>query len=472
MLLFTNNAEGTLAAGITAGDTTIVLTAGHGARFPDASGAESYFYATMIDTSNNKEIVKVTNRATDTLTVVRGQDGTTPRSFLSGDRFTLRWNRAMIDASRQESTQRTSTSGTDTYAATLSPIPKAYNTGQVYCISFGAANTVAAPTLDLNGLGAKTIKTRSSGVLSPGQLNGIHLLLYNGTDFLVLNPRMAPETPGARGSSMRVDPSAATGIAFGADLGYISGLDCSINATDPTNDIDIAAGEAASNDAAFTSRVMMALAGAITKRLDATWAVGTNQGGLDGTESVAGVPDNDTWYYIWLIMRSDTGVVDVLFSESPTSPNMPASYDKKRLISVVRRATAANRRFSQDGSRILQSEVNVLSGGTATADTGVTLTSAIPTPVAKSFMCSGRSNVSTADSSQSINDVVIQVATGVDYMVLSRWDGVQENAGLPASGQSGQAEVPNTGVFNYRNAQSNTVSRSASIWVQGFTLAR
>lgn len=84
-----NNAYGTLNAGITDSDTTIVLQAGEGARFPSL-GAGDYFYATLIDTTNNLEIVKVTARSTDTMTIVRGQDGTTARAFSTNDRFELR----------------------------------------------------------------------------------------------------------------------------------------------------------------------------------------------------------------------------------------------------------------------------------------------------------------------------------------------------------------------------------------------
>jgi hypothetical protein len=69
--------------------TTIVLSAGEGARFPTLT-ASDYFYATLIDTSNNLEIVKVTARSTDTMTVVRGQDNTTARAFSTNDRFELR----------------------------------------------------------------------------------------------------------------------------------------------------------------------------------------------------------------------------------------------------------------------------------------------------------------------------------------------------------------------------------------------
>lgn len=95
-LKVTNNAFGTLNAGINSSATTIVLTAGQGARFPSL-GAGDYFYATLIDTSNNLEIVKVTARSTDTMTVVRGQDSTTARAYSTNDRFELRPTAAMLN---------------------------------------------------------------------------------------------------------------------------------------------------------------------------------------------------------------------------------------------------------------------------------------------------------------------------------------------------------------------------------------
>ena len=85
----TNNAFGTLSAAINTTATTVTLDSGQGARFPTL-GANDYFYGTLVDTSNNLEIVKVTARSTDSLTVVRGQDGTTAASFAIGDRFELR----------------------------------------------------------------------------------------------------------------------------------------------------------------------------------------------------------------------------------------------------------------------------------------------------------------------------------------------------------------------------------------------
>ena len=85
----TNNAFGTLSAGINTTVTTVTLDSGQGARFPSL-GAGDYFYGTLIDTSNNIEIVKVTARSTDSMTVVRGQDNTTAGTYAIGDRFELR----------------------------------------------------------------------------------------------------------------------------------------------------------------------------------------------------------------------------------------------------------------------------------------------------------------------------------------------------------------------------------------------
>ena len=118
---------------------------------------------------------------------------------------------------------------------------------------------------------------------------------------------------------------------------YINGLTLS-NDTDTDHDILIAVGAARDTTNAYD----MALTTAITKQIDASWAVGDDAGGLDGTESSAGTPDANTNYYVWLIKRSDTGVVDALFSESATSPTMPSNYDAKRLIGMVHTDSSAN----------------------------------------------------------------------------------------------------------------------------------
>lgn len=167
--------------------------------------------------------------------------------------------------------------------------------------------------------------------------------------------------------------AAQQGVARGnisaALKGQIYGLTLSNNVSDATNDIDIAVGEAASTE---TDPVLMVLASALTKRLDGSWAVGTGNGGLD-TGSIA-----NTTYHVWLIQRSDTGVVDALFSASATAPTMPANYDRKRRIGSIIRASGAILPFTQTGDRFLLTtpilDVDVTNQGT----TGIQRTLTVP----------------------------------------------------------------------------------------------
>lgn len=121
--------------------------------------------------------------------------------------------------------------------------------------------------------------------------------------------------------------------------GHIAGLTLSNNASDATNDIDIAVGECTDSTGVYKIK----LSSSITKRLDAAWSVGTNQGGLD-TGSIA----ND-FYHVWAIARSDTGVCDVLFSASATAPTLPSNYDYKRRIGAFSRESATIVPFDQFG---------------------------------------------------------------------------------------------------------------------------
>lgn len=84
-----NNATGYLDSAITAADVGAVLASGDGANFPALSSGD-YFYATLEDTDGNREIVKVTARVVDTITIARGQEGTTARTFAAGSVIELR----------------------------------------------------------------------------------------------------------------------------------------------------------------------------------------------------------------------------------------------------------------------------------------------------------------------------------------------------------------------------------------------
>ena len=172
----------------------------------------------------------------------------------------------------------------------------------------------------------------------------------------------------------------AADIADNQNLGIENfvprGLICS-NDSDASHDVAISVGGV--RDA--TNTVNMSLAAILTKRIDAAWAVGDNNGGLDGTESSGGTPDASTMYYIWLIERSDTGVVDALYSESATGPTLPTNYDYKRLIGAVCTDASANIiAFLQSGDyfRYMGDVIRDIDDNTITTDPFETATLSVP----------------------------------------------------------------------------------------------
>jgi hypothetical protein len=90
-----NNVSSTLAAAISASDVGMTVATGTGAQFPTL-GVSDYFYATLETSQGTQEIVKVTVRSGDNMTIVRAQDGSTANSFGIGARIELRINAAVI----------------------------------------------------------------------------------------------------------------------------------------------------------------------------------------------------------------------------------------------------------------------------------------------------------------------------------------------------------------------------------------
>lgn len=87
-------------------------------------------------------------------------------------------------------------SGTDTYAITPSPAITAYASGQAFLVTFTNANTTAA-TINVNGLGAKSITKNGATALDRGDIaaGAQRLLTYDGTQFQISG--VAAAAPGA-----------------------------------------------------------------------------------------------------------------------------------------------------------------------------------------------------------------------------------------------------------------------------------
>ena len=97
----------------------------------------------------------------------------------------------------------------DTYVITLSPVPTALETGMVINFKANTVNTGAC-TLNVNGLGAKSITSRYNKALFDGDIlaNQIVTVVYNGTNFQMLsNPSQLYEL---ESSSTNIQASADT----------------------------------------------------------------------------------------------------------------------------------------------------------------------------------------------------------------------------------------------------------------------
>lgn len=139
-------------------------------------------------------------------------------------------------------------------------------------------------------------------------------------------------------------PDVATSFAF---KGALWGLGVSNNVADATNDIDIAIG--ACRDAA--NATFITLATALTKRIDATWVVGTNQGGRPTAVALGA-----GWYHVFVIATHAYGVFDAGFDTSLTAVNLLAESGYtlyRRIGSVLVSGAPAIKAFTRDGDTVL-----------------------------------------------------------------------------------------------------------------------
>ena len=290
------------------------------------------------------------------------------------------------------------TTGTQpAYLATLNQSSiAAYYDGLRLCLDFHSTNAGGAPTLDVNSIGAakalywpdgtalvanditatmkldlvydgtnfQVLSARGvPGVPAANSINGTHIaigsdaigdiLYYNGTDYVIL-------AAGTDGYHLRAKGAAAPVWEAPAERNHIAGLELS-GATDT---LSIAAGEAMDT----TNVATMPLA-AFTKNASAAWVVGTGNGSLD-----TGVYAASTLYYVWLIQRVDTGVVDVLTSVSGTigTITLPTNYTLGRLIGAfVTDATPDILAFQQVGDyfRFTGDVIADIADATITANT-------------------------------------------------------------------------------------------------------
>ena len=123
----------------------------------------------------------------------------------------------------------------DAITATFSPAFSAYTAKMRFRFSASGANTIIAPTVNVDGLGVKTIKKLNSVALAVGDIGGAgHVCdcVYNGTDVLLLTPALAPgdrantfaakqtfNGPVVKGTTVLADaPTIAWDLSTGSDF--------------------------------------------------------------------------------------------------------------------------------------------------------------------------------------------------------------------------------------------------------------
>ena len=220
--------------------------------------------------------------------------------------------------------------------------PSDYFDGMVVIFKAGNTNT-GTSTVNVSGLGVKNIRDGSGGAVAAGEIqaDSVYILMFDtDNDWFVL-----------------VNPSTDSAEPFNPNRQ----ITFQNSTTDAEHDITFSGGQFFLDD-----DIRYATAPARTKRLDANFTFGDNQGGLD-----VGTVAPNTFYHSFAISNTGGGTADYLFSLSRTAPTMPSGFTQKRYLGkFVTNADSNIAGFSKNGSETLldfpytiHSETDDLSAG-------------------------------------------------------------------------------------------------------------
>lgn len=309
ILLFADNAVSQLASGITNVALTATLTAGSGSLFP-APGAGQYFKATFVDAATGTvfEIVHVTAVVGDTITMVRGQEGTSAHAWLAGDSFfmapTAGTMQAMVQAEQlQSGTYSTGVAGGTANALTVT-VPSTRTTaadGMALTVIASAPNSSTASivvTLGSTTLGSVALVKLNNNTLAPGDIPAAGYpieLVYSATfgAWVMQNP-------------------ASGGLVTAGVSGKAKNYIASATGTNAT--VSIAFDELCVGNSAGQYRTLH----------NKTFSI--NSAGTVGQplSLSTGVLAANTWYAVWVWDNGTTQTA--MLDPSSSSPTAPAGY--------------------------------------------------------------------------------------------------------------------------------------------------
>lgn len=292
-------------------------------------------------------------------------------------------------------------------AITLSPTPAitTYTAGQLWSFIAEATNT-GATTINVSSLGVRAVQKLGAALVAGDITTGdLVVVRDDGTQFQMVSPARTPvltsggipftaladgtdgqiitwDATGAiaavgPGTSGQVLTSNGAGAAPSFQLidtslprSYLAGLQTSNNSTDSDHDVDIAVGECRGSD----DDEDIALASVFVKQIDASWAAGTNAGGLSSSLTLSA----DTWYHVHAINVG--GFSDVGFDTSLTAANLVTDHSAtayRRIGAVLTDASSNISAFKQAGNTFLWIDPQDDFAG-AGSSTGATATLSTP----------------------------------------------------------------------------------------------
>lgn len=190
-LIFANNAGSLLAGTLTTGATVLNVTSGTGALFPQPAAGQ-YFVLSLFNQVNPAitEILWVTAVSTDSMTVVRAQEGTAALTWAIGDiannDLTAGQMATMVqqsDLQAQASNYAADTGTANAYVVALSPVVTSNITGMP--VRFKAAHASTGASTFNGGGGATTMTHPNGSAIGSGDVvaGAIYTTIFDGTKY-------------------------------------------------------------------------------------------------------------------------------------------------------------------------------------------------------------------------------------------------------------------------------------------------
>lgn len=223
----------------------------------------------------------------------------------------------------------------DAYEANPSVEIEDYVATQGFLLKIHATNLTTSPYLQLSGiLNPETNAIIKKLSATKAEINveindmlagGIYRFQRNSanTSWILLNPEKF---------FYNLSNSTDATISIAGKTLLISKIIISNNSLDANNDIDFSAG-----GFQFSDGLGRAAFPAITKRLDASWSVGSGQGGLD-----TGSKNSGTWYHCYAIFNPTTLVSDAIFSTNALAPTLPTGFTKYIRLGAIKTNGSSN----------------------------------------------------------------------------------------------------------------------------------